>query len=92
MIEKNKGFFSLLKNSESFSHLIGLHCFIHVESLCSKYGTEQLDDIVGDVAQVINFIKSKSLVHREFSEFLKEMDSDNSELLYYTGKVNCKLN
>lgn len=78
------GFVSLLRKSLNAHDIIGLHCIIHIESLCAKMGLAELNDIINSVSKLINYIKSHALIHREFMEFLSILDSDYSDLLYYT--------
>ena len=64
--------------------MLNQHCIIHTESLAAKDGTDRLNEIVKDVTKIINFIKGRALIHREFNSFLEEIDPDLTGLLYYT--------
>lgn len=59
------------------------HCIIHQESLCKS----RLDfkHVVDPVVQAINVIRSRGLNHRQFRDFLLDMDSDFSDVLYHTN-------
>ncbi|KAI6648307.1 General transcription factor II-I repeat domain-containing protein 2-like [Oopsacas minuta] len=37
------------------------------------------------IVDVVNFIRSKGVNHREFKEFLKDLDSDYGDVLYFTS-------
>ena len=85
MIGKANGFVALLRSElAECGSLLGLHCIIHAETLCSKAGTENLNSIVEDITKIINFIRGKALIHREFGAFLKEIESEYSDVIFYT--------
>ena len=85
MTGKEIGVITLLRNSgESLKNLLGLHCIIHIESLCAKMGLSKLNDTILSVSKIINYIRSRALVHRQFKNFLERMDSNYSDLLLYT--------
>ena len=85
MTGKNDGFINLLRKSNSkCKNLIGYHCIIHTESLAAKDNTDRLNEILKDVSKIINFIKGRALIHREFNSFLEEIDYNVTGLLYYT--------
>jgi hypothetical protein len=44
----------------------------------------KITDVVTDVAKLIKFFRSKGLNHRQFQQFLSDMDSENGDVLYYT--------
>lgn len=47
-------------------------------------GLEQLNDIISSVSKIINYIRSRALVHREFKGLFEKLDSEFSDLLLYT--------
>jgi hypothetical protein len=59
-----------------------LHCIIHQDILCraALYISSVLDVVV----KLINVIRSRGLIHRQFQEFLSEIDANYSDLIYYT--------
>lgn len=59
-----------------------LHCIIHQQSLCSK--VLNMSHVIKPVTQIINFIRSKALNHRQFDSFLKEINSEFEGVFYYT--------
>ncbi|KAI6661857.1 General transcription factor II-I repeat domain-containing protein 2-like [Oopsacas minuta] len=59
------------------------HCIIHQEALCAK--TLGLENVMKLIVDVVNFIRSKGVNHREFKEFLKDLDSDYGDVLYFTS-------
>ncbi|KAJ8018177.1 General transcription factor II-I repeat domain-containing protein 2 [Holothuria leucospilota] len=58
------------------------HCIIHQENLCVK--VLQFKDVMSTVVSCINFIKARGLNHRQFRQFLEDMDADQEDLLYFT--------
>ncbi|KAI6655798.1 General transcription factor II-I repeat domain-containing protein 2-like [Oopsacas minuta] len=59
------------------------HCIIHQEALCAK--TLGLENVMKLIVDVVNFIRSKGVNHRELKEFLKDLDSDYGDVLYFTS-------
>jgi hypothetical protein len=58
------------------------HCLIHQENLCAK--SVKITNVVTVVAKLVNYIRSQGLNHRQFQQFLSDMDSENGDVLYYT--------
>ncbi|XP_026475998.1 general transcription factor II-I repeat domain-containing protein 2B-like [Ctenocephalides felis] len=58
------------------------HCMIHQESLCAKKLT--LPHVTIPVIKLINFIKSRGLNHREFKEFLNNLESEYGDVIFNT--------
>lgn len=58
------------------------HCIIHQESLCAK--ALNMEHVMTKVIQVVNFIRSKGLNHRQFNSFLEEFGSEHSGVPYHT--------
>ncbi|CAK1600837.1 unnamed protein product [Parnassius mnemosyne] len=87
MIGVNSGLITLLKkhlqekniNAEDLMHF---HCIIHQEALCSK--KIEFQNVMKVVVSTVNFIKSRGLNHRQFKQFLDDIESENGDLLYYT--------
>ncbi|XP_070408444.1 general transcription factor II-I repeat domain-containing protein 2 [Nothobranchius furzeri] len=57
------------------------HCILHQESLCCK--SLKMDNVMKVVTQTVNFIRSRSLNHRQFDSLLRENDHIYS-LPYHT--------
>ena len=53
-----------------------------METLCAKQSFSIFNDVINDVSKIINYIRGRALLHREFKCFLKKVDFDN-DLLYY---------
>ncbi|XP_064881846.1 general transcription factor II-I repeat domain-containing protein 2-like [Oncorhynchus nerka] len=59
-----------------------VHCLIHQQALCCK--VLKWDSVMKVVVSCINFIRAKGLKHRQFQEFLSELESTHGDVLYYT--------
>ena len=79
---KNKGFvaYVLQKNP----NVVVVHCMIHREALEAKSLPADLKEVMDQVSQVVDFIKSRTLQNRLFSQLCKAMDSEYECLLYHT--------
>lgn len=58
------------------------HCILHQENLCAK--SLGFADVMKDVVKTVNFIRSHGLTHREFQNFLKEVDAAYGDVPYFT--------
>jgi hypothetical protein len=85
MAGKNSGLSSLItkgvKNTRG-RDLFVYYCLIHQESLCAK--SVKMTNVVTVVAKLFIYIGSKGLNHRQFKQFLSDMDSENGDVLYFT--------
>lgn len=89
MVGKNVGAVTLI-----FDHIKGLgkisndfemficHCFLHLENICAQ--VLNMPHVMKVVVKVINSIKNNSLKHRQFQEYLSELESEYGDLIYYT--------
>jgi len=59
-----------------------VHCLIHQQALCCK--VLKWDSVMKVVVSCINFIRAKGLKHRQFQQFLSELESAHGDVLYYT--------
>lgn len=50
-----------------------VHCLIHQQTLCCK--VLEWDSVMKVVVSCINFIRAKGLKHRQFQQFLSELES-----------------
>ncbi|XP_072377810.1 general transcription factor II-I repeat domain-containing protein 2-like [Diabrotica undecimpunctata] len=87
MIGVNSGLVILLKKhlqekNINAEDLMQFHCIIHQEALCSK--KIEFQNVVKVVVSIVNFIKSRALNHRQFKQFLDDIESEYGDLLYYT--------
>ncbi len=83
MTGKNVGFHTKVK-SVSNGGITFTHCMIHREVLATKKLSEELNAVLQDSVKIINYIKSRALNTRLFSNFCKDMGSDFNSLLFHT--------
>ncbi|CAF4935219.1 unnamed protein product [Pieris macdunnoughi] len=86
IIGVNSGLVTLLKKhlqekNINAEYLMQFHCIIHQDALCSK--KIEFQNVMNVVVSV-NFIKSRRLNHRQFKQFLDDIESEYGDLLYYT--------
>ncbi|XP_067932713.1 general transcription factor II-I repeat domain-containing protein 2-like [Watersipora subatra] len=62
--------------------VIAVHCIIHQENLSAKI--INMDHVNSVVVKTINYICSRGLNHREFQEFLRNLDSQSEHVVYFT--------
>ncbi|CAB4059235.1 unnamed protein product [Lepeophtheirus salmonis] len=62
--------------------VIAVHCIIHLENLSSKLiNMEHVDSVI---VQTVNYIRSRGLNHREIQEFLRHLESQSEDVIYFT--------
>jgi hypothetical protein len=89
MTGKNKGYIERLRKkvNENFEHTFHrTHCIIHQEMLCTK--VINMAHVMKPVKQMVNFIRSRGLNQRQFLIFLNDLESEYSDLPYFT-EVRC---
>lgn len=69
-------------DKHNHSHPIAIHCLIHQQALCSK--SLKWDSVMKIVVSCVNFIRAHALNHRQFQEFLSELNVDYEDVLYHT--------
>ncbi|KAL4098878.1 hypothetical protein QTP88_023396 [Uroleucon formosanum] len=62
---------------ESFKPMT-LHCIIHQQALCEK--TLDLSCVMDPIISTVNFIRSSALRHRQFQDFLKEIETEYPDI------------
>ncbi|GFT91697.1 general transcription factor II-I repeat domain-containing protein 2A [Nephila pilipes] len=82
MVGKNAGFSGIFRNQNPNHDVVFLHCIIYQDVHCKA--AIDITHVLNMVLKLINTIRSRGLVHRQFPEFLIEVDADYSDLLYYT--------
>ncbi|KAI5150109.1 hypothetical protein ENBRE01_1306 [Enteropsectra breve] len=60
-----------------------IHCIIHQQALCGKY--LNMASVIEPVVATVNFIRARGLNHREFRNFLLEIDAEYPDLPYHTA-------
>ncbi|KAM8774793.1 general transcription factor II-I repeat domain-containing protein 2-like [Rhynchonycteris naso] len=69
-------------DKRNHSHPIAIHCFIHQQALCSK--SLKWDSVMKIVVSCVNFVRDNELNHRQFQEFLSELNIAYKDVLYHT--------
>lgn len=62
--------------------LLQVHCLIHQQALCGK--VLKWDSVMKVVVLCINFIRANGLKHRQFQQFLSELESAYGDVLNHT--------
>jgi hypothetical protein len=88
MTGKNKGFLALLKDKMSDFQINSaqfyiFHCVIHQGSLCSQ--TLQMNEVMDVVVKTVNVIRSRGLFHRQFQQYLEELNSHYGDVVYFSN-------
>ncbi|GBN84918.1 General transcription factor II-I repeat domain-containing protein 2A [Araneus ventricosus] len=63
--------------------ILTFHCIIHQEAFCAQTFPSEIVGVMNLVIKIINSILAKELCHRQFKDFLEEIDSQFSELLLH---------
>lgn len=86
MVGKHSGVVAKLKQKIS-QNFVGIHCIIHQESLASKH--LKMDHVMQPVIKIVNFIRSRGLNHRQFRQFLQDLDEKYSDVgtLFYGSSL-----
>ncbi|XP_023212005.1 general transcription factor II-I repeat domain-containing protein 2-like [Centruroides sculpturatus] len=82
MTGKKSGFVEIFNEKYPDNNVIFLHCIIHQDALCKSALDMKL--VFDVIVKLVNAIRSQGLVHRQFPEFLESMQSEYSDILYYS--------
>ncbi|GFU52575.1 general transcription factor II-I repeat domain-containing protein 2 [Trichonephila clavipes] len=84
MTDLRKGFIAILK--EKINHeILVYHRIIHQEALCAQTFPEEFCQVKKLVITIINSIFAKALNHRQFKEFLFEIEREHADLLLHNN-------
>ena len=84
MISSNVGFVAHIREKSS-QDLLSFHCIIHQESLCAQMaGNDDLKHVMSTVVKIVNYIKARAMNHRQFVEFLHEVEAEYTDVVYFT--------
>lgn len=83
MAGERSGLSTLICNkvSEEGGNAIKLHCIIHQQALCAKH--LKFDHVMKPVVKAINSIRSKALYHRQFRQFLLDIQAEYGDVIYH---------
>ncbi|GBM85160.1 General transcription factor II-I repeat domain-containing protein 2A [Araneus ventricosus] len=82
MTEIHRGV-TLILQKKINHEILTFHCIIHQEALCAQTFPAEIVEVMNLVIKVINSILAKALYHRQFKDFLEEIDSQFSDLLLH---------
>ena len=83
MTGKNNGFSTKLIEALDVKEVVIYHCIIHQENLCSK--VLDFPEVMKQLVKCVNFIRSRGLNHRQFKEFLEDINSDCEDVVYFSA-------
>ena len=78
-----KGFVSLVAKRNPT--IVRTHCFLHKEVLVAKIAQNELKEVLSEVIELVNFIKTCTVQSRIFELICKDMDYQYVRLLLLTG-------
>lgn len=83
MLGQNLGLIGLLKNDPRIPEFLPLHCIVHREHLVAKYF--KYENVMNTVLQIVNYIRTNSKTHRQFKNFLEELDVEghSQDITFY---------
>ncbi|CAB4058804.1 unnamed protein product [Lepeophtheirus salmonis] len=79
MIGCHNGLFAKLR--ELNPNIIAVHYIIYQENLSAKL--INMDHVNSVVVKTVNYINSRGLNHREFQEFLRHLESQSEDVIYF---------
>ena len=72
MIGSVNGLVGLCKADQAFPESWSFHCIVHREQLVSK--SLKLDNVMKTVMEIVNYIRTHALHHRQFKNLIAELD------------------
>lgn len=85
MLEKNKGFVTLLCEQEK-QPILSFHCILQKEALCAAHSCgEQLQEAMSLVIRVVNFIIARASHDSQSKTLLDEVESNYPGLLLHSN-------
>ncbi|XP_025420225.1 general transcription factor II-I repeat domain-containing protein 2B-like [Sipha flava] len=60
---------------------MAIHCIIHQQALCGK--NAPISEVMNIVVQNVNYIRKSALSHRQFKNFLAEIESEYLDIPYH---------
>ena len=82
MIGNIKGFVSLIQKENP--NVVQTHCFLHREVLVLKTIPDKLNQVLKQVVEIVNFIKTRPLKFRLFKKICVDIDSQHKRLILHT--------
>ncbi|GBM65840.1 Protein Hook [Araneus ventricosus] len=82
MTGKKSAFLGLFNQNYPGNNVVFLHCVIHQDALCKS--ALNMKPVLDAIVKLVNTIRSRGLTHRQFWDFLQSVQSEYSDVLYYT--------
>ena len=82
MTGRKNGFTKKFLNAIEARDVVVSHCIIHKENLCTK--VVSFAEIMRNAVRCVNYIQARGLNHRQFKAFLDELDSEYSDVVYFS--------
>ena len=84
MLGKPSGVITLIMKDDNYPEFLPTHCVIHREHLIAKYF--KYDHVMKIILEIVNFIRSSPKIHRQFRNFVDELDEDSlpNNVNYYS--------
>ena len=79
----NKSGFAVLVKKEA-PNVTVTHCMLHRHALAAKSLPLTLKEVLSYCVEMVNFIKSRSIIHRLFKALCRELGSDHEVLLCHS--------
>ncbi|GBN24299.1 General transcription factor II-I repeat domain-containing protein 2B [Araneus ventricosus] len=74
----HRGVTSILQKKINLE-ILAFHCIVQQEALCAQTFLAEIVEVMNLVIKIINSILAKALYHRQFKDFLEEIDSQFSD-------------
>ena len=84
MTGEKAGFVNLFTKEVGHA-VIGFHCIIHEETLCTKAGLKELQEVLQTITKVVNCTSAQALRKRQFQVLLNEVESVYKGLKMYNN-------
>lgn len=72
---------SELVKKNANNNIFSLHCIVHQENLCEK--SLKFTHVMDTVVSCVNYIKSRGLNHRQFQQFLQDLETDYGDIIFF---------
>ena len=83
MTDRINGFSKNFLNAVGAQNVVVSHWIIHQDNLCTK--VLDFAEVVGNVAQWLNYIRARGLNHPQLKPFLDELDTVYSDVVYFSA-------
>ena len=80
---RTNGFTKKLLNAVGAQDVVVSHCIIHQENLYTKI--VDFAEVMRNFVQCVNYIRARGLNHRQFKAFLDKLDSEYSDVVYFSA-------